>query len=706
MSDVISLPDGTQHTISAAEWNIARDLQNGWQEKIRQSHSDAVLPDTLPLYTKFSRSTESDGKHSITITLPAEQENTPPKTFDILVDKPLTHSFIIGPHSKEKPNTPVLGALQHESTPKKNNEKKPYIYYRNGQTEQKKTAANVRVKWFIPDSNIQGATPCLYKSHRCSTDDTIQKLNIGIRRGESKKVASNKIASFMEYTGGPNLKHYFSKNRSSRSDTIKIIRQCCEEVQKLHMGQLEKSGKKCLHNDIKLENFTYNKKNVRLIDENDVAAMDEKGQAITRIFSVIEREIIDDKKKGEIKNSYTPPPVIKDIQNNGSSTVSIRSDIYALGKVTNGVAESSSSADQEILSLIGDLMSVAENETHPPLNVVIHWLACESLITSMTDYLGTSTPADHVVEQKAIDFNASKNEKDNEKEQKKDHIRKILHAFYINITTPQTVSYFQLEALAFLFKHFPAIIENSKEPWRILFDQEKGPVLACAVLGAAEYLKFNENNTMSHSDDGRIAATGLINTLFNNPTVETKDTASFSKSIATIVTHATQGDGVTKRSSGKRKHSRKTIFDKYTDVANTMPSYESIHSTHLEQKKPSLTLEQQKAIVQLNRFFPKEHQKTSNIIENPLLACVILKSMEYLEKSDTAGWYGKRSVKILVKTLLDKQINDIQKEVQDCYQASSSRYKLFGLLGHASSGKENSREQILNEALKTAPHPE
>lgn len=697
MSDVISLPDGTQHTISASDWAIARDIQN--------FKRDNVLPDTLPLYTKFSRSEEKNGQHYVTITLPSEQENNSQQTFKILVEQPLTHSFIIGPHSKKQPEKLVLGALQHEELPTEA-EKKPYIYYRNEKDQQKNPVYNVRVKWFIPDPTAKEATACLYKSHLCKPTEVTQKLDIDIRRGISKKIKSNKIASFMEYTGGPSLAKYLVDNSLSRSEIIKIARQCCEEIQKLHTGKLEKNGRKCLHNDIKLPNFTYDKKNVRLVDEDAVKEMNQKGEATTSTFSPIIRT---NNGKETRVSSYTAPEVIERIKKSGLSVVSVASDIYALGKTLQALEQRTTNfyvSDQGILSLIADLMAVPEGEIYPPLTIVLNWLECESLITSMSDYLQKNEQDNEAVENITINADRpsySDNSNKSESGKRKTIVQKILREFYSDNNSNQLVSYFQLEALAVLFKDFPEIIEDNKEPWKTLLDKEKGPVLACAVLGAAEYLKFNAFNTAHHSDEGREAAKTLIKDLFNKAPTKSEQ---FSNFVSTTVNKATQGDGVTKRASGKRKHSRKTVFDKYAKVAKKMPSFQSVHAEHPE--KP-LTLEQQKVIVQLNQFFPKEHEKILQIMNDELVARVILKSMEYLEKS--AGWrefkwHGKRAVKKLVITLLDKKIDNITKEVQDCCKASSSRYKVLGLFGRASSGNENSREKMLTEALAPVPHPE
>jgi hypothetical protein len=251
---------------------------------------------------------------------------------------------------------------------------------------------------------------------------------------------------------------------------------------------------------------------------------------------------------------------------------------------------------------------------------------------------------------------------------------------------------FELEVIYCVSQQYPG--QNLDGLFAKLLNSDIGAPLVCAILGVNEYLEFNRQKRgcffSKHGKTGEKAAQEAMNKLVNN--------VGDINSVDDIQTILSEAQG--KKTSA---HSRKTTFEKYSAIAQAIGTKE----------KPEVLFKQQSILIKLNTFFPEHTQHWQKIIEAPkdgagnsLLLDVILKSMEYLEKSKSAGSHGKKAVRTLVGQLLTMENltkSAIEEEVIKCYQGKTG-YKRLGMFERPSrQDKEGSRAHYFSSLVSRQP---
>ena len=341
------------------------------------------------------------------------------------------------------------------------------------------------------------------------------------------------------------------------------------------------------------------------------------------------------KKTDGYTDKYAAPEVF---QSKGLKT-SIASDIFSLGKALALMAEklpNNYKEKKELLCLIR-LMTDSEPTRRITHQNIEHWFALQESNSELTQNLNNT-------------------------------------------------SVFQQQAFHYCLEHFPHV-SMSEKFLSSLFSAEKGPAIACTILGAAEYFSSKPSVSLFHHHGSHKRPEQLIQSL-----LEEKEDLNFEK-MNQYITPAIE-------KSRDNPHSRKTIMNKYRAIAK---KFESPDPT-VSKAKP-LTADHQKLILQLNHYFPKQHQQWEKIVDNPVLFSIIKKSIEYLKSNP--GWHGKISVCKLVESLLSDSFQKkntqsmetkMQKEVGKCINESAMRYKFLWFIPRKSSeDKEKSRNKLLGD---------
>ncbi len=647
----ILLPNKQTYNVSQKILNAAKQLaeMEGWE-----INGQDVYLFHLPIGTKFHRSAskkrEDDGKYLIKVTTPKPDK----KTFYISLDTPLKHTLTIGPSLKnlndpaQDRDTRVLYELQHGY--------KNYLhYYWLGINN------NSRVKLGIPLFNLG-------KKEAYTNDDILADKQEAIVYKTEKSVRtfstvprklgftlwkSHKEVTFMPYKG-PNLRYYFTKNTLSREKVIGIATQCCQLIHERHLEDL------CL-NDIAPDNFTYSE------SEDRVFIIDEAG---------INKSSINESRIYRDNYAIVDHDSDKDSAKEPSSKTR---DAYAFGKTLHDFATRKSNPS---LYCLGTLLSQKEPNDRFSIEQTLLWLQLskqsETLVNALAIYYFTS-PAS--------------------KKDKADKIKALLLFIQTKQQSTVALSVFELEAIGYLFQYAPTL--SIPKNWEKLFHPEQGPLLTCILLGAGEYL--------THATLLKSHGKNAVKQLFNDILSDTSGNQITADKINTLISKTTAAseksheNGMRWKKSGTNNHSRQTIFEKYQAIAAKATGTQD---TALDESKKNL-------LIKFTKLFPKYHLAWEAIIkpENKLLASIITKSIEYLEKhKQHANTHGKKSVRQLAETLLKGALDnekktenthetDLKSEVKACCYGLKSEYKLFGTFKMPSSDKTGSRADIFKELL-------
>lgn len=359
-----------------------------------------------------------------------------------------------------------------------------------------------------------------------------------------------------------------------------------------------------------------------------------------------------------------------------------------LDSVTNITSWASAEKTEEFSDIIDSIILEVNKEEESAEEVVADVLLDEGQRRTTLDESIALFPLEESDEDIAPDFAVSK-QKMNESNLKNILSEKNRLKFY-QLKNQKKV--FELEVIYCVSQRYPE--ENLDKLFVKLLDPTIGAPLACAILGVNEYLEFNRQKRgcffSKHGKTGEKAAQEAMNKLVNN----VGDINSVDD-IQTILSEA-QGEKTS-------AHSRKTTFEKYSAIAQAMGTKE----------KPEVLFKQQSILIKLNTFFPEHTQHWQKIIEAPkdeagnsLLLDVILKSMEYLEKSKSAGSHGKKAVRTLVGQLLTMEKltkSAIEEEVIKCYQGKTG-YKRLGMFEKPSrEDKEGSRAHCFSSLVSRQP---
>lgn len=478
------LPNGISYTIPDSDWIAIQQFKKAAVEKLGNQLNNYNPPGELPLYTKISRAKKNkEGKLVVFVTLPANKYERPsdPIELPITLDQTLTHSFVLGPQSRENPNIPVFYALQHAE---KEQKEAVYLLHRRDVITY-----NSRVKFAIPDP-ATGAKACVYK-----TEKGLHNVpDIGLRLAPPQLEAAvdnyttsyfkdARTRNFMEYAGSDLMHTLFEKDPANKetltpkkietNKLFSIATQCCEIIKNLNEGTLVKGVGKCLGNDIKLENFAYldglDGKNgkVRLIDDGAITS------------SLNPKEYV----------FYTPECAAPEVvQNDGKfKSVSIASDIYSLGTAISELALCAADDKDRVglntLSMMMTIGPISRRISHACIEQYLKALPqvknCEALMVNMVHYHrqnleGKLKKHANMTSEETTRFNHERAQIAKTRETSIISVLKAIGDSKSKIA-PQ-----QLEALAVLFKHSPDVIEDSSMPWKKLLDESNPQHLALA----------------------------------------------------------------------------------------------------------------------------------------------------------------------------------------------------------------------------------
>ena len=446
---------------------------------------------------------------------------------------------------------------------------------------------------------------------------------------ESRAENQNRI-TLMPYYGMDLVKYFASekqKDTLTKDTVIQIAKNCCDSFRIMHLQNLYVNDIKPTNICIQTDEKNSSSINIKIIDEESMTYINPQLNSETETDS----------------SSQTPAPLSITSQYGApelfvSPSPSLQSEAYGLGQTFDWMARQMEEKDTDTA-------------------ICLHYLASKM------------------------------NEKDPKKRLTIENILK-----YFEFLKQDKI--FELEAIYCICQERPELTEKELDNiFKNFNNPEIGAPLACAILGVNEYLAANKAAgffNWKHGKEGEMAArtamTDLSNLAKDNDEV-TKD------EIQKIITAAT--------STTTSPHSRKSTFQKYTEIGEKIKTQTDTDSGSAPQKSTPLELKQQIILIKLNKHFPKHTHNWQKIINahtttndstvdtNSLLLNVILKSIDYLEKSKTAGWHGKRSVHALVDQLLKKNTarlsaKIIQSEVTSCYQETTAKYKLFGVFGKKS----------------------
>lgn len=477
MADIrTQLPDGKVDTIPTKDWETVRTLQTRAMAEL-ETKGIPLKDGQWPLHTKFARSRKNENQ--VIVTVPSTEPGMPATRFALTLSKgeALNHSFVVGPLSRDKPEQPVLYALQHNADTFFGKQNK-YIY-----TVKEENGRNTRVKYAIPDPEAvkqHGAEALVYKTDRENND---RVPDIGIRVGNAHVTTvpdkRDVTRNFMLYAG-PDLLKPLPKEK-----IFSIAQQVCAIVK-------EHNEKGVIFNDLKPENFGYREGKVLPIDDGALTEAGIKQLTVVNTAGYVAPEIA----AADNKNRKLYAQGEKDSKKYQAFVPNEKSDIYSVGKtiivLTDQLLANKSNLTQQERENYNILHKLAKMMTsNSPEKRVNHAVTSQWLNNDHRELV--------IYFIKGFKYLRTKDEQDKEDQ-------KIKTIFQAIADAPNKISSEQSKALIVLLEHHPQVMDDASQPWKKLLDPTHGPALAQAITSAEQQIDLHSpKKGMFTTDPGQPA---------------------------------------------------------------------------------------------------------------------------------------------------------------------------------------------------------